>query len=109
MRPCYIHTACSLVMIFVCLLPLDIDLMVPRKTPLKSALWYVDICFKSEKIKIKVFICDRGENFFCMLNLALCPFLELGCRRLPPMGAPSQTGEEKTRGAGAGCGDGCTS
>lgn len=109
MRPCYIHTACSFVMIFVCLLPLDIDLMVPRKTPLKSALWYVDICFKSEKIKIKVFICDRGENVFCMLNLALCPYLELGCRRLPPMGAPSQTGEEKTRGAGAGCGDGCTS
>lgn len=48
----------------VCLLPLDIDLMVPRKTPLKSALWYVDVCFKSEKIKIKVFICNRGENFF---------------------------------------------
>lgn len=56
----------------VCLLPLDIDLMVPRKTPLKSALWYggstqhriVDVCFKSEKIKIKVFICNRGEFFF---------------------------------------------
>lgn len=97
MRPCYIHTACSFVMIFVCLLPLDIDLMVPRKTPLKSALWYVDICFKSEKIKIKVFICDRGENFFLYAESCTLPLSRAGVQKATTYGCSltNRRGEDK--------------